>query len=393
MDSLTIEEFLMQIGADFAEFASVFRANGFDTIGSLRCIKIEEDLSEMFKNSNKTLLLGKKRQLQNALENLKDVSPNNTKQDTVQKPGMNKIVEKSTDSIKSLERDLARSEAEYNTMILSEKEKVVGRRCNNCHRTGHKANNNKNNELCSNYPCTSIHFCGQVDKHPEYVLEKKKKQKEINQIKQKINKVKEEKTNLERFIDNKKTNFMSAMRERVRNTNPHKYRDGAKLMKDIHLLKVAYNNVIPDNTGNDCYEFKQHLERMTNKVSQDGFIPQKRKYEDSVNDPGSNTSFTQQPSQYFPMPYFPNPWQFPPYFPPVDINTTRMPFQVPTLPLQHPAPNPSQPAVLKMESTTPKPDVVKTEPSSMDLLADAALKDYKLEECTETDFDADDESD
>ncbi|VDH92556.1 Hypothetical predicted protein [Mytilus galloprovincialis] len=91
MDDLSVEEFLMQIGSGFTEFASVFRSNGFDTIGSLRCIDVDEDLNQMFQQANIQLLLGRRRQLQNALKNLKDISPNNS-QMGLQKPSLNNIV-------------------------------------------------------------------------------------------------------------------------------------------------------------------------------------------------------------------------------------------------------------------------------------------------------------
>ena len=175
MDNISIEEFLMQLGGDFAPYAEIFRKNGFDSIGSLRCINIEEDLKEMFEEANVKLLLGKKRQLQNALQNLKEVQPNATLVKT-QKPSLSKIAESTKECAKTIKRQISIAEAEYATMILAEKEKD-GRRCNNCHRTGHKADGNKNNKSCTNYPCGSISFCGQADKHPEYQIEKRKSKK------------------------------------------------------------------------------------------------------------------------------------------------------------------------------------------------------------------------
>ncbi|VDI41991.1 Hypothetical predicted protein [Mytilus galloprovincialis] len=205
------------------------KSNGFDTIGSLRCIDID-DLKQMFQQANIQLLLGRRRQLQNALKNLKDISPNNF-QMGLQKPSFNNIVESSKESVKKIQRKLTLAEAVYSTIILSEREKD-GRRCTNCHKTGHKADNNKNNKSCTNYPCASIHLCGQADKHPEYLQEKKTKQREILQLKQKIRKLDEENNQLESFMGVKKTDFMSLMRSSLRQTNPTKYQDGAKLMKD-----------------------------------------------------------------------------------------------------------------------------------------------------------------
>ncbi|CAG2187196.1 unnamed protein product [Mytilus edulis] len=194
MDGLSVEEFLIQIGQEFQSFSSVFRQNGF---GSLRCIRVNEDIKIMFKEANICLLLGIKRQLQNTLMNLKDVSETcglsaSTKQKSAEKPSMGKILDTNKAAIYTLKRQLDNSEAELNTMTLVEKAKDQARRCTNCHETGHKADGNKNNQPCAKLPCMSISNCGQVDKHPEYTIEKRRKQREVGQLKQKMKKMTEE---------------------------------------------------------------------------------------------------------------------------------------------------------------------------------------------------------
>ena len=191
MDELSVEEFLSQIGPEFNLYSTIFRKNGFDTIGSLRCIVVEQDIDMMFKEANVELLLGKKRQLQNALRNLQDVQPASSSSIIATasslpvsntKSSMENISDASKVSFEKMKRQLELSEAEYATFILVEKEKDLGRRCTNCHQTGHKADGNKNNQPCTKPPCVSISQCGQADKHPEYLIEKRKKQREIAQL-------------------------------------------------------------------------------------------------------------------------------------------------------------------------------------------------------------------
>lgn len=379
MDNLTIEEFLLQIGPEFTEYVSVFESNGFTTVGSLRCINIEEDIREMFTNANITLLLGKKRQLQNALENLKEVLPNSRSsvlQDT--KPSLTKVVETSRDSLNILQRQLTVAEAEYATLVLAEREKD-GRRCTICHLKGHKADNNKNNKACCNEPCKSINLCGQMDKHPEYVVEKKKKQKEISQLKMKVRKQKEEKDQLEQYVDDKKKDFMSSMRNRLRVTNLHKYQDGSKLMKDLHTLKIAYKGVVPENKGTDYMDFKDKLQEMSKQTSTvyHQSPGMKRKWDETQDStsfqphfhPLPSSSYTATMNPFFPMvPFFNSfPWQMSPFRPPSCTTADMKPieFKDPTVvKTEHSAQGrPCSP----IDLSTPK------RRQNLDILADAAI--------------------
>ncbi|VDI07408.1 Hypothetical predicted protein [Mytilus galloprovincialis] len=260
-------------------------------------------------------------------------------------------------------------------------------------KTGHKADNNKNNKSCkcTNYPCASIHLCGQADKHPEYLQEKKTKQREILQLKQKIRKLDEEKNQLESFMGVKKTDFMSSMRSRLRQTNPTKYQDGAKLMKDLHSLKIGYNGVVPEDRGNDYVDFKHKLDEMANRSKEvRPCFTIKRKVEDEADEDDKKFPVIHQMKfpfqQFYPqmMPYFPSyPWQYPPPFQSMsthtkysDVTGTYKCFW--------------NDISVKREPSAP----VHTHPkSSMDLLADAALKCATGIESFDTDCDADDESD
>ncbi|CAC5398031.1 unnamed protein product [Mytilus coruscus] len=304
----------------------------------------------MFHQANIQLLLGRRRQLQNALKKLKEISPNNSKMG-LQKPTLNNIVGSSKDTLKKMQRKLTLAEAEYSTIILSEKEK-------------------------------------DADKHPEYLNEKKTKQREIAQLKQKIRKLDEEKVQLESFMGVKKTDFMSSMRNRLRQTNPTKYQDGSKLMKDLHCLKVGYNGVIPVDRGNDYFEFKDKLEDVAKRSKDERpSFTTKRKLEDEEDEDDKKFPVVQQMKfpfqQFYPpmMPYFPSyPWQYPPPFQSMSTNTQTSPESTSIF---------GNDISVKKEPSAP----VQIHPtSSMDLLADAALKCVTMESF-DTDCDADDESD
>ncbi|CAC5414149.1 unnamed protein product [Mytilus coruscus] len=178
--------------------------------------------------------------------NLKDVSEScefsatctSTKQKPAEKPNMSKISDANKAAITSLKRQLDNSEAEHNTMTLVEKAKDQARRCTNCHETGNKADGNKNNQPCAKLPCMSISSCCQVDKHPEYTIEKRRKQREVGQLKQKMKKMTEVQKMLETYTLTRKNDFISNMKERLRATNPRKYIDSSILMRDLFALNV-----------------------------------------------------------------------------------------------------------------------------------------------------------
>ncbi|CAG2194937.1 unnamed protein product [Mytilus edulis] len=299
---------------------------------------------------------------------------------------MGKISDANKAAIYSLKRQLDHSEAELNTMTLVEKAKDQARRCTNCHETGHKADGNKNNQPCAKLPCMSISNCGQVDKHPEYTIEKRRKQREVGQLKQKMKKMTEEQKMLETYTLTRKHDFISNMRERLRASNPRKYIDGSVLMRDLFALKTHFKGEAPTENGRDSLDFSEALCSIDKKKrkSQVNSFKRNMKIDDddiSTNMKAAKLAFPMCQPQ--PQPQFPYPYLYPmyhqmPFFPNVNSGQMSATFnpQIQGFPTSN-----------LFSDTSVKPEPKSPPKNPMEILAEAALKHSPIN------YDADDDDD
>ena len=72
--------------------------------------------------------------------------------------------------------------------------------CGNCHKRGHRADGNRNNDACNAPECVSYFMCGQKNKHPEHFDEIKKNKKELKDLTKEIENAQLEKKNLIAFV-------------------------------------------------------------------------------------------------------------------------------------------------------------------------------------------------
>ena len=141
--------------------------------------------------------------------------------------------------------------------------------CSNCHRKGHRAEGNKGKKDCVLDTCNSYFICGKKSKHPKYSRLLAEKKKQLSNLKDSVANAQEELDMLRKFVNKtSETNFMLDVKRRLRISDPKKYRDVAKLLRDTRTLKVAYKGIIPSIDQNDCEEFPRLL-RMRHKIKQE----------------------------------------------------------------------------------------------------------------------------
>ena len=121
MDKLSVEDFLCQIGPDFVKYAMYFERHKFFNVASLRCLKVYEDLDFIFGD---ILSLGERRQIEFALNELKNVSRDDsacvTEKHEMPSNNDNNAMRKITDNLvdKLQQKEMELSQAEQEMMDL-----------------------------------------------------------------------------------------------------------------------------------------------------------------------------------------------------------------------------------------------------------------------------------
>ena len=115
--------------------------------------------------------------------------------------------------------------------------------------------------------CESYFICGQKSKHPEYGRQLGEKKKELNNLKESLQRIHEQLDMLRKFVE--KTSETSFIKRRLRITDPKKYRDVSVLLRDTRTLKVAYKGKVPPIDPNNSEEFPKLIKQMRHKVKQE----------------------------------------------------------------------------------------------------------------------------
>lgn len=377
---ISVQEFLGQLGPEFQKYTNIFLENEFKDNSSLRAMDIDQDLDLMF--ACDPLPLGHKRKIQLALRNLvsatninSDAFTNlpgtfNTNMQVVNetnegKSSMDKVKEKCLDDLKLKEKELKDLQNKRKSLdvIICDPEPVgpfKSTRCGNCHLRGHKADGNRGNKSCTFPACNSWKDCGQKDKHPEHKRECKQIEKDIKHVEKEVDDIKIEMCKLSSFKEKSSTSFIAVMKDRLRETNRHKYMNTNILMRDVIALKDFYRNIIPTHPPCKDQEEFENILKDTTKESTAKFKLYKESsfYEDVSDDecepptkktrpkPTATVTSPQQSADmsynYNPYSFFPSYYGFNPYYYSTFAYQQNLQMQ-PPLPIESPPKNPPLP--------------------------------------------------
>ena len=250
----TSEDFFLQLGPNYTEYAEIFNENGFTDVSTICTMQIEEDLNTMIPGNS--IPLGHRRKIQSAIQNLKSAVTCNTNEGVesmmetkciAEKSSMRKIQEKHTEKLSSLKQKLEEALVklkEFDQFVpLPEPEgPYKNQTCSICHVRGHRADGNKDRSYCTKEQCSSWKFCGRLDKHKTEISRSKKAlELEVKQMRKDINDLEAEKQKLEAFSERSQTSFMSIMKPRLKAIDPMKYAVSSNiLMRDLLALKEFY---------------------------------------------------------------------------------------------------------------------------------------------------------
>ncbi|CAC5379943.1 unnamed protein product [Mytilus coruscus] len=162
-------------------------------------------------------------------------------------------------------------------------------RCTNCHIRGHKADNNKGNNVCKNDRCSTFLICGQKEKHKEFREERKSLQTKIRNIRLEVESLIAEENQFSEYKERNDASFIKVMKGRLRKIDPLKYSKPSVLMRHLMCLKSIYNGKIPPVTQNDRIELLKMVERADEKKRElnsdsenESFVPTSKKIRSSV---------------------------------------------------------------------------------------------------------------
>ncbi|CAC5380902.1 unnamed protein product [Mytilus coruscus] len=174
----------------------------------------------------------------------------------------------------------------------------------NCHIRGHKADNNKGNNVCKNDRCSTFLICGQKEKHKEIREERKSLQTKIRNIRLEVESLITEQNQFSKYKERNDPSFMKVMKGRLRKIDPLKYSKPSVLMRHLMCLKSIYNGKIPPVTQNDRIELPKMVERADEKKRElnsdsenESFVPTFKKARSSVQ-PNQNVSQTYSNMHY-----------------------------------------------------------------------------------------------
>ncbi|XP_077863627.1 uncharacterized protein LOC144347842, partial [Saccoglossus kowalevskii] len=147
--------------------------------------------------------------------------------------------------------------------------------CQICHRKGHKATGNRNNDGCLvGEPCRDYIFCGRKDKpKQDYVARIKKMKDREAKLTKEITGKENELKQLRDFHSRAMSVFTTTITPRLQAAFPEKYSAQSKagrleLLRDISILRKAYNsnvNSLPtqDSPQTDRTEFLLALRKQS----------------------------------------------------------------------------------------------------------------------------------
>ncbi|CAC5382573.1 unnamed protein product [Mytilus coruscus] len=204
--------------------------------------------------------------------------------------------------------------------------------CTNCHIRGHKADNNKGNNVCKNDRCSTFLNCGQKEKHKEFREERKSLQTKIRNIRVEVESLITEQNQFSKYKVRIDASFMKVMKDRLRKIDPLKYSKPSILMRHLMCLKSVYNGKIPPVTQNDRIELPKMVEKADEKKGElnsdsedESYVPSFKKANQNASQtyssmPYQNHQFQQTVLQHHPTPYN----MIPPY---PSVNYASMPQQ------------------------------------------------------------------
>ncbi|CAG2191565.1 unnamed protein product [Mytilus edulis] len=254
MDDMTVTEFLSQIGKEFVQYSDYFVQHKFLNVSSLR---YSPKITEIWLSS------------------------------------LHKIPGSLEDQLSQKKIELADKEHQLRQLEMPVEEPPpqgnLNYRCTNCHIRGHKADNNKGNNVCKNDRCSTFLICGQKDKHKEFREERKSLQTQIRNIRIEVESLTTEQNQFCEYKQRNDASFMKVMKDRLRKTDPVKYSKPNILMRHLMCLKSTYNGKIPPVTQNDRIELPKMVEKADEKKRElnsdsenESFVPSFKKARSSV---------------------------------------------------------------------------------------------------------------
>ena len=130
--------------------------------------------------------------------------------------------------------------------------------CGRCHHRGHR---NCTTNLCNMDKCTGYTYCGQREKHPEYIGETNQVKVAIKKMREKIEALESQLNSLKNFERQSEYQFINNMKPRLFSLNSLYAQNKPMLMRDLRLLRTHLKGKIPPVTTNDSEQLGILLEK------------------------------------------------------------------------------------------------------------------------------------
>ena len=130
--------------------------------------------------------------------------------------------------------------------------------CGRCHHRGHR---NCTANPCNIDKCTGYTYCGQREKHPEYIGETNQAKAAIKKTRERIEALESQLNSLTNFETQSEYQFIKNIKPRLFSLNSSYAQNKPMLMRDLRLLRTHLKGKIPPVTTNDSEQLGILLEK------------------------------------------------------------------------------------------------------------------------------------